>query len=459
MSLTKYEEGSFRELLSMSCPLMFASLSVMMMTFFDRWFLAHHSTDAHNAAVGATTLGWAFIFGGISLANVAEVFVAQYNGAKIRHRLGEPVWQMIWFSLFSLLFFIPLSVWGTEFIYGHGSSSALERDYFGCMVLFGPFYCLNGALSGFFIGQGKTRLVTILMVVANVFNVLLDWALIFGVDSWIPAMGVKGAAIATSMAVVFQCIVLGCIFFNAKNRQECGTSNFHFKGKVLWDCLRIGFPISIFMVSEVLAFAAYYALMKNMGAFHITVTGICQTILILFLFFPEGINKATAAIVGNMIGAGRSHLVNQTMKAGLFLNGMFLVALLSVFVLCMPLIIGQFLPLADPLFIVEIEGSLGTCLILVAFYLFFEGIRMQYAGVLMAAGDSIFLFLTGALSVWVVMLLPIYFFVVLQGASVEAAVSIVVLYSIILSVIYFIRVQRGKWRSLSISSTLPLRTE
>ena len=72
---------------------------------------------------------------------------------------------------------------------------------------------------------------------------------------------------------------------------------------------------------------------------------------------------------------------------------------------------------------------------------------------------SIFLFLTGALSVWVVMLLPIYFFVVLQGASVEAAVSIVVLYSIILSVIYFIRVQRGKWRSLSISSTLPLRTE
>lgn len=47
---------------------------------------------------------WAGNFMWVTLAAMAEVFVAQYNGSKQYGKLGEPVWQMIWLSGFSLIF-------------------------------------------------------------------------------------------------------------------------------------------------------------------------------------------------------------------------------------------------------------------------------------------------------------------------------------------------------------------
>src|SRR5262245_38661184 len=117
MALTKYQEGSLKELWSISFPLMITSFSVMLMLFVDRLMLAHYGIEAHNAAVTATTLGWAFLFGAGALTGIAEVFVAQYNGANQKQRLGEPVWQMIWLSLGTALCFIPLALWGTNLFF------------------------------------------------------------------------------------------------------------------------------------------------------------------------------------------------------------------------------------------------------------------------------------------------------------------------------------------------------
>ena len=163
MSLTKYPAGSFRELITIAFPLMLSSLSVMTMVFADRWLLAHHSVEAHNAAVTSMTTGWAFIFGWIVLANISEVFTAQYNGAGLGSRLGEPIWQMIWLSLGSILFFWPMAYWGSEIFFGNSYNSVMERGYFQTMIFFGPFYPLYASLCGYFIGQGKTSMVTCLL--------------------------------------------------------------------------------------------------------------------------------------------------------------------------------------------------------------------------------------------------------------------------------------------------------
>src|SRR3989344_2976794 len=111
-SLTKYPEGSIRELWSVSFPLMISSLASLFMIFTDRIFLSRYSVEALNASVNAGTLAWALMAGFAMVTAMSEVFVAQYNGAKQYHRLGRPVWQMIWFSLFSFALFIPMAIWG-----------------------------------------------------------------------------------------------------------------------------------------------------------------------------------------------------------------------------------------------------------------------------------------------------------------------------------------------------------
>jgi putative efflux protein, MATE family len=454
MALTKHPEGSLRELCAIALPLMLTSLSAMTMIFADRLFLAHFSGEAHNAAVGATTLGWAFIFGWMILTSIAEVFVAQYNGAGMRSRLGEPVWQMIWVSLASSLFFLPLSIWGTGLIFGSDPVSELERQYFSIMVSFGPIYALYAALTGFFVGQGKTKLVTWVVVCANVCNISLDAVLIFGVDGLIDPLGITGAAIATSFSTLFEFVVLFYVFLLPKNRKECGTSCWQLKWEPLRDCVKVGFPTALFVMVEIFAYGIYYSLMKQMGQDYITVAGICQSMLILFFFFAEGINKSTATLVGNLIGAGRTEVVPKVIRSGLTLNLIFLVFILSIFSFGMPLIIDQFLPHADSMFVESIRDTLKICLIMTAIYVFFEGVRMQFAGVLTAAGDTFFLLVAGALSVWAMMLLPIYIVIVVYGAPVEYAMFICMVYSAIACLIYYRRILGGKWRSLSISADL-----
>ena len=444
MSLTKHNEGSVRELWTLSFPLMLSSFSVLMMVFSDRWLLAHYSQDAHNAAVAATTFAWSFIFGWMTLAAIAEVFVSQYNGAGLRYKMGESVWQMIWLSFISCLFFIPLSYWGTELFFGPQIESLLERDYFSIMVLFGPFYVFYSALCGFFIGQGKTKLITSVVVCANIFNILMDWLLIFGVEGWIPSLGVKGAAIATSLATLFQGLILGIVFLNRKNRLECGTSSWKPRLNAMIECIKIGLPASLCIMIEFLAFGFYYMLMKEKGSVYITVVGICQAMFILFIFFAEGIGKATSAIVGNMIGSGRSFLIPKVLKAGMILNLCFLFVVMAFVLFAKTLIISQLLPLADPKFIEEISQPLQYSLVLCVFCLFFEGFRLQFAGILTASGDTFFLLATGASLVWICMLLPVYLFIAQGTAPVEVGALILVCYAMFVSLIYYWRIGRNQ---------------
>ncbi|WP_068470712.1 MATE family efflux transporter [Candidatus Protochlamydia phocaeensis] len=450
MALTRFPEGSLRELIHIAFPLMLSSLSVMSMVFVDRLFLARYSLEAFNAVANAMTLGWAYVYGWMVLASIAEVFVAQYNGAECKKRLGEPVWQMIWLSLFSALFFIPLSLYGGDWFYGAGTAHQLEKEYFSWMMLFGPSFALYGALCGFFIGQGKTRLITGLAIGANLVNAGLDYLLIFGMGDFLPPMGVKGAAIATSGSSIFQALVLAAVFLNFSNRSTYGTNCYALQAKAFWQCVRIGFPGALFIVIELLGWASFYYMMTLVSERHITIAGISQSIVILLFFFAEGISKAAGALTGNLIGARKIHLIKQVILSGIRLHGLFFLALLGLFMLFSHRLASDFLPDASSVTLHSLEESLKICLFYICFYLLFEGIRLLFSGVLTAAGDTVFLMIAGSLSVWVFLVLPTYFLIVEKKGTIESASLICLFYSLTAGLLYGWRLKHISWKALSL---------
>lgn len=452
MALTRYPEGSFRELLKIALPLMISSLSVMSMVFVDRLLLAHYSSAALNAAANAATFGWAFIFGWMVLTSIAEVFVAQYNGAGQKHKLGEPVWQMIWLSLFAVLFFIPLGIWGSDWVYNCAPDRHLEQQYFKWMILFGPSYPIYSALCGFFVGQGKTTLVTWLAIAANVLNAVLDVILIFGVEGVLDPMGVKGAAIGTSIGSIFQVLILGWFFLNKSNRETCGSGNWAINWQAMWQCIRIGVPSAIFVTVEILGWASYYYMMTLVSERHITVAAISQSIIILLYFFSEGVSKATSIVTGNLIGAKRSELIPKVIRSGTLLHTLFFVVLVIGLVAGSDFIIMQFLPLATPETIASMHATLKICLAMVSVYMLFEGLRMLFSGVLTAAGDTFFLLTAGSLSVWLLLVAPVYYFVVVQHMSIEVASIICVVYSFGACLLYMWRFRTGTWKGITITA-------
>lgn len=84
-------QGTLKELWSISFPLVLSFMSVSLMLFLDRLFLAHYSLDAFNASVSASMLVQLLQFWCLSTVSIAEVFVGQYNGSGRKGQLGEPV--------------------------------------------------------------------------------------------------------------------------------------------------------------------------------------------------------------------------------------------------------------------------------------------------------------------------------------------------------------------------------
>lgn len=460
-SLTRYPEGSIRELWSISLPLMISMLASLFMIFTDRIFLARYSLASLNAAVTAGTLAWALIVGVGMLTAMSEIFVAQYNGAKQYERLGTPVWQMIWVSLFSSLFFIPIAIWaGPLFFRGHPYAD-LEIEMFRWLLLFGPSYALMTTLSGFFIGRGKTKMLVVLAIGANMINIALDWTLIFGIPGIVPEMGIRGAAIATSIGYIFEAAVLACIFLRKSNRDLYGTGRYQLNKTELKKCCKVGFPQGVFCSLEVCGWAVFYSFMTQLGDKHITISSICQSVIILFSFFFDGLSRGAAAVAGNLIGAGKRELVSKVFRSGAILLIIFN-SIVGTFLVLDPddtirllFFSDDFSSSMDPSF----QNALKMCLLFSFGYLLFEGIRWLLSGLLVAAGDTLFLLIAGSLSVWLLLLAPVYVIVVQGGLTVEYAWGLALVYSIALLIIYSLRFKWGSWKNIDLIESSANETE
>jgi len=458
--MTRYPEGSIRELWTVSLPLMISTLASLCMIFTDRIFLAHYSVGALNASVNAGTLAWALTAGIGMITAMAEVFVAQYNGARRYSRLGIPVWQMIWFSFFSFLFFIPLAIWGAPAIFSGDPYAEMEIVYFRWLMVFGPSYALVTAFAGFFIGRGKTKMMIWLAVIANLSNIVLDWALIFGVPGWIPEMGIQGAAIATCFGYFFESAFLAYLFLKKENRENFGTGQWRLNWEEMVKCCKVGFPQGIFYTLEVLGWTVFFWMMSSLGEKHITISSICQSFAILLSFFCDGLSRGASAVAGNLIGANRHQYVNKVLRSGFILLILFslttsLILLVDPIDTVRLLFFSDFDGVAHTNLDADWQNSLKICMVFVFIFILFDGFRWLFSGLLTAAGDTFFLLIVGSFSVWIFLLAPVYLIVVKNSLPIEAAWGLTMVYGALFYLVYWVRFRQGGWKKINLVMTPP----
>jgi MATE family multidrug resistance protein len=444
--LTPYPEGSFQELLHVALPLMLSLLSGTLMLFVDRIILAKFSLQAMNAATLAGVTFIVFSLGTMALTSIAEVFVAQLNGDRQYRKISAPVWQMIWlsfmFGALSILaaLFLPPYILSDYYYEEHG------KPYFQCLLIFGGAFPLQAALASFYIGIGKVRLLTIVALFANVLNGLLDLALIFGIDPWIPSMGTQGAALATGISQSLQVAILFGVFLNRHHQER------YHSGHPTWDwltfkkCLFIGGPASLGLMIELTAWAVVNQMMIWVSEEHLTILSIGKSFFILVVFAIHGIQKGVTAVVGNLIGANKIFKIPSALHSGYKL--LFLTALLiSPLLIFYPdPLIGQFLSAEySTTEYGHLFSTLKVASMMVWLYFVLDGFTWTTAGVLVAAGDTLFVMGMNGFSAWVFAVVPIYVIVVQMGASPLVCWALLCLYGSLNSAAFYLRYKRGAW--------------
>lgn len=434
--MDKIIHGNVKELWKISYPIMISFFALFATFFLDRIFLYWYSMEAFHAMAQVSLLTFGIFMGWMTLAGMSEVFVSQYNGACQRHLIGGVIWQMIWLAVFSTIFFCPLAIWGARWIYDP-IARPQEFSFFRIVIFFGPIYVLGSALSGLQVGLGQTKVVQWAFAFGCSINVILGPILIFGVKGFVPSFGIRGAAVATVVGTVSRVIIFFIFFVHKKYWMTCGLNRWWFDRTIFFSVVRIGLPTALFICIEWLGLAFFYHMMGAVSFTHIFVSSVCQSFLLLFLFFEMGLEKGTLSLSGNFMGRGEVEKVYSVLFSSFKLIGVFTIFLIFILVVWpFPWIdffvrnIAHILP--EDLPIQEVKYLIRIGLIFTALHLCLENFRWIFNGILIASGDTLFLFFSSFLGIFFVLVIPTYVFVFLYKAN--------VIYAFLLETLYFLSV-------------------
>jgi multidrug resistance protein, MATE family len=445
--MTRFPPGSLRELVSISFPLMLTAFSGNLMIFCDRAILAKYSVDAMTAAFASSFVFAMFAFFGVGVASIAEVFVGQYNGKKEFDKLAVPVWQMIWFSLLFSLPMIPVAIFGANLFL---PNSLIEegRNYFQIVMIGAFFMPLISAVSSFFIGQGRTKMVTAAAIIGNVINLILDIVLINGIDGLVAPLGAAGAAIATVISMCLQFLILFFLFWSKENNKKYKTRKYSIDVGVFKECMKIGLPVAFSLTLEIAGWSALNIALCNANKNFLTAQSIGSAFFILFAFFSDGLNKAVTAIASNFIGAKHKALIKKLLKSSLILH-LGMVSLLFILLILVPEVtLNMFL---DANATKEEVKALTLITMKGTFYFFlFDGLAWIIAAVLRAGGDTRFVMICNITFAWIAVLAS---YLVLSNNHSDVRfifLYIIPSYAIMNLIVLFYRYLSNKWLELKV---------
>ncbi|MDR0630489.1 MAG: polysaccharide biosynthesis C-terminal domain-containing protein [Holosporales bacterium] len=433
--------SSFRSILRISIPMVLSVLSANLMVFVDRIILAGYSSNAMYAAIISGNFVAVFVWVFVGIASTAGVFVGQYNGQNEREKLAAPVWQMIYMSLASSVILVPMGFFSEyiNFLPDYVLKDGI--DYQRPLFYFGFLPSLIAGLSAFFIGQGKTSIITNITILGNILNAILTYYLVYNLN-----LGASGASIGTVISQGFQAIVLIITFLSKNNRRSFYTlKNCQFNKKIFTACFKIGVPVSannffLILAWYILATISGYA-SKEMGI----IWGFGANIYNITIFFAEGLGKSITAIISNMIGRQDIESIKKVYKRFVIIVAIFICVVLMPSMVLFPNIAFKVLNIVRN----EVEGiysQLVTVLKLSFFMLCFESFEYVTWGILTSGGDTRYPAIVSQVCLWGLIVIPVYVLYSLSKlSSINTIYSFCVLSYAISSFIIYKRYRSMRW--------------
>ncbi len=196
------------------------------------------------------------------------------------------------------------------------------------------FYYLMILLAGVLRGVGNTRLPFRIAVVVNLVNFLLNYGLILG-NYGLPALGVQGAAFGTLIAyatgaVLYFVILGGGAVDGIRPSLRPGAID----RPLATELFRIGWPAALDMVILNAAFLSIIGMLGRIGPDAVAAHGVGLRVQALAFVPGMSISQATAAMVGQSLGAGSVDKANATIRASV------LMCTAVMTVLCLAIVAG-----------------------------------------------------------------------------------------------------------------------
>lgn len=385
-----------REIVRLALPMAFQQFMTALVGACDAIMLGKLSQNAMSAVSLATQVTFVFNLFMFAFMTGENMFVAQYfgkgdyKGISRIFSLVTKICGIIAIIFLAGTFFFPKQIMGI--LTNEKELIMLGSEY---LRVIGISYLLSAIAQAFLTIMKNCNAVNISTLINGtmvVINIILNAVFIFGLFGC-PAMGIKGAALATVLATVVQVFwSVGYVLCRIRNvKFSCHRCEKELYNR-FWEK---AIPLLINNLAWGIGFSMYSVIMGHLGTDAVAANGIANISKNLIVCFCLGLGNAGSIIVGNRLGANR---LEEAREAGGVLTRTAIIAgiLSGVILIALSPFITRIVDLTP-----QAKGYLQKMLLICSYYIAGKSVNcMTIGGIFAAGGDSKFGMLCDSITLW-----------------------------------------------------------
>lgn len=358
-----------KELLTIAAPIILGNLGFILIGVGDVIIAGRHSTDTFAAISIATSIVNCIVTFGYGLVSGISPLLSNYRGE--RKSIKKYFYPSIRFAMILATITAIFTVLFVPVIPKIGFEDKLVKpiqDYMliTALSIFGAYLhaCLKEFLQAFEI----VLFPNIVTMICVFLNVILNIIFVFGFGP-IPSLGVIGLALASLLVRYFMgfALLIYCYI-------NMSFKNYHEKGYYK-NLLNIGFPISMAVFVEFVAFNSIAIIMGRVSGVFAAAQNLVCTLTTISFMVPFAISNAIAVKVGFANGAKNLPDLKKYSFVGTVMS--------VLFMMCSALIFSSFPKAIVGIF--TVDKNLFTIAIPVMYILsvfqIFDGLQIALAGI------------------------------------------------------------------------------
>lgn len=319
---------------SMSLPVIFSMLVQALYNVVDSIFVSRIGEDALTALSLAFPIQIIIVAAFVGLGVGISSLIARKLGAKDEIGAVQAAEHGVLIAAVLYLFIALFGFFGVQYIFKYftDSQSVINYSitYTRIILIFSFGSMFNQAGRSIFRGTGDMVRPMIAQLIGAVLNIILDPIMIFGYFGF-PALGVKGAAIATVTAQSVAMIYIWIMLLTGKSQIKMKIKKLAFDMKILGQLLAVGFPTFIMQsLGSVMLFTMNFVL-SRFGDSAIAVMGIYFRVQSLVYMPVFGLAGSTMPVVGFNFGAKNRKRMKDAIKFSAIASVIFMFICLIVF--------------------------------------------------------------------------------------------------------------------------------
>ena len=293
----------------LATPVVLGMLMEVLLSVTDFYWVGRLGPAAQDAVTSSMIIIWT-VFAGITVVSIGvTALVSRYMGAQDPERASfytaQSVWLATWIGIGVTIAGWVFSPALLEFMQAGEETAALAVPYLRIFLLGAIPLFWSNTIYAVFRAAGDTRTPTQVGIMVVLINMGLDPLFIFGFGP-IPALGVPGAAVATTIAVIAGSGTIGHLMLKGKVGFSTGMP-FRVRpdGPAMRKIARIGLPIASQQLVFVLVYWFLIGYVHRFGETAGAAMGIGNRMESLSYMTCYGFSLAASTLVGQNLGAGK----------------------------------------------------------------------------------------------------------------------------------------------------------